>query len=211
MMLDGSKQWAAIVAAGILAVVSQALPDGCRAELESCGQDLNGGCDAVVTQWGMISCGETICGTAWATAGDRDSDWYRFVVERDGTEVSATLESDFPGIVVIVSGVGSCQIDIEGQPGYSDDGLSVSPAIATLAAGEYALYIAPYYATGTLCGINDGYELIMTCETPPTCAWDLTNDGTVDAGDLAAMLSTWGAPYEADDLAAMLADWGCGA
>lgn len=45
------------------------------------------------------------------------------------------------------------------------------------------------------------------CE-PPDCPWDLNNDGSVNATDLATLLGAWGSPYGATELADLIGAWG---
>src|SRR5262245_37332078 len=54
-----------------------ALPCGGTAEGESCGTTSNNGCNMTPfnpANFRMVTCGETVCGTLWATGGSRDTD-----------------------------------------------------------------------------------------------------------------------------------------
>lgn len=65
-------------------------------ESETCGDDTNGGCDmAPGTQtWESVpSAGGTICGTTWADAGSRDSDWFELVLT-EASMVVLTADAD---------------------------------------------------------------------------------------------------------------------
>ncbi|MCE2884630.1 MAG: FG-GAP-like repeat-containing protein [Planctomycetaceae bacterium] len=69
----------------------------------------------------------------------------------------------------------------------------------------------------TEAGLDEFVLSASECVSAPACPADLNSDGTVDAGDLATMLSAWGgAKYDLDgdgtvgasDLATMLSSWG---
>ena len=73
-------------------------PPGGTDEGEPCGTDANGGCNMdPPEQFRTIAVNETVCGTAWAEGGSRDTDWYEIVVADDGTQLtfSGTAEFDF--------------------------------------------------------------------------------------------------------------------
>jgi hypothetical protein len=93
-----------------------------HAEVELCGQDLNGGCDSHVdpndpnspvdpNAWedlGVLSASYPtgICGTLWADNGHRDTDWYQFRFPIAST-LTWELESDLPVLSTPVFGEGS--------------------------------------------------------------------------------------------------------
>jgi hypothetical protein len=69
----------------------------------------------------------------------------------------------------------------------------------------------------TEAAIDEFVVSVTECVSAPACPADLNGDGTVDAGDLAGLLSSWGGPKNdldgdgivaASDLAAMLSSWG---
>jgi len=69
----------------------------------------------------------------------------------------------------------------------------------------------------TEAGLDEFVLSASECVSAPACPADLNSDGSVDAGDLATMLSAWGgAKYDLDgdgtvgasDLATMLSSWG---
>jgi hypothetical protein len=128
-------------------------------EGEDCGADTNGGCNVLPTPtFGSIACDETVCGTAWADGGTRDTDWFLF--SHKGGVVSASLVSAFPGAVFIVD-VSPCPATLLGSIGSSSGCGNSIPAVAELPAGEYAIVVLTAQADGI--GIFDGY---------PCCAGD---------------------------------------
>ncbi len=55
----------------------------------------------------------------------------------------------------------------------------------------------------------DGISVTMLwCNLPPTCPFDLDDDGTVGINDLLDLLAAWGDPYGINDLLDLLAAWG---
>jgi hypothetical protein len=70
-------------------------PAGSIDETEACGEDLNGGCNMTGTQlWEPVpATGGTICGTTWADASSRDTDWYELVLD-EAAPVIMTANSD---------------------------------------------------------------------------------------------------------------------
>lgn len=63
-------------------------------ESESCGELTNDGCNLPVPQFEPLTCGETICGTTFAYAGMRDTDWFEITVE-EPTTMTFTVEAEF--------------------------------------------------------------------------------------------------------------------
>ncbi|MHC4429061.1 MAG: hypothetical protein ACYS0D_10750, partial [Planctomycetota bacterium] len=84
-------------------------------EGEACGDDTNGGCNSSPAVFTPASCGDTFCGTAWATGGMRDTDWYIVdLPDPDGdgfSELRGTVVSNFPAVCFIVDiGGGDCSV-----------------------------------------------------------------------------------------------------
>ncbi len=74
-------------------------------ENEPCGENYpngyNGGCNSTPPVFEPVYCGETICGTAWADASYRDTDWFMLTL----TEPSVftwTVEAEFPVLIFII-------------------------------------------------------------------------------------------------------------
>ncbi|MCA9292171.1 MAG: hypothetical protein KDA25_13645 [Phycisphaerales bacterium] len=133
-------------------------------EGEACGDDTNGGCNSTPVAFGAIECGETICGNAWADGGTRDTDWFLIDIADDDTGVTATLTSEFNGVVFVVGGIANCAPVVLGQTGSSEQCVVIAPATACLAAGQYVIFVAPAEFEGLPCGgeLND-YEVTVEC------------------------------------------------
>lgn len=75
-------------------------------EQEACGDDINGGCDMEPgsEHFEPIECGTTICGTAWADGGIRDTDWYTLTLT-ETVRLVIRGEAEFPfELAIIVPG-----------------------------------------------------------------------------------------------------------
>jgi hypothetical protein len=129
-------------------------------ELEVCGADANGGCNSTPPVFQSITCGETVCGTAWADGGTRDTDWYELDIT-EPTIVTITLESEFPGIVFLLD-----LVECAGPPGISEttaDCVPSPPLIARLEPGVYQIVVGTQGFDGFPCGTSNDYRVTLDC------------------------------------------------
>jgi hypothetical protein len=82
-------------------------PVGAIVEAETCGSDLNGGCNMAVPVYDPIACGQTVCGTSWSSATTRDTDWYTFTLTQPST-VTWSVDADFPALIGFVDPAVGC-------------------------------------------------------------------------------------------------------
>jgi hypothetical protein len=78
-----------------------ACPPGAIPEPEPCGENTDGGCGLDPPTFAPISCGDTVCGTLWATTEDRDTDWYELVTT-DWNYFTWTAECEIPVLIVVM-------------------------------------------------------------------------------------------------------------
>jgi len=82
-------------------------PPNTPPEPEPCGADTNGGCNDPNDPVTAINCNAQICGTAWAEAGSRDTDWYEFfLADNDGdgvAEIEVDLCTSLPLVAYVMS------------------------------------------------------------------------------------------------------------
>jgi hypothetical protein len=133
-------------------------------ESESCGADLNGGCNATPEAYEPILCGETISGTLWADGGNRDTDWYQLTVT-EATTIEVDYSGGMPINAVLIDNCTDFNILEEatslacGSGGFS---YPVTP-------GTYILAIVPTafeaYPCGT--GTENDYDVTVTYCNPP--------------------------------------------
>jgi hypothetical protein len=139
---------------------------GNPAESESCGADLNGGCnnDPNPETYEPIACGASISGTLWADGGNRDTDWFELVV----TETT-DIEIDYSGGMPINA------ILIDNCTDFTVFGQATSTACGsgsityTAAPGTYVLAIVPTAFEAYPCGSGSAnqYDITVTyCNAP---------------------------------------------
>jgi hypothetical protein len=142
-------------------------PGGAYQENETCGGDINGGCNSTPTVFTMAACGQTWCGTAWANGNVRDTDWY--LVNHGGGLLSGTVVSEFPAQCFIVDGIGSCRASVVGNIGCSIGCTNLAVASADLPAGQYVVFVGTGACNASLfdgypCGQCSDYTLTIECQ-----------------------------------------------
>ena len=143
-------------------------PVGAISEGETCGADINGGCNMTgAPLFTPINCGDVIWGDAWAANGTRDSDWYSFSVN-ETTTVTATLDAEFPALFAIIDASDCNDLEILTSQVIST---SCTPTTIThefSTTGNYVVFVAPSLFQGYPCGTFNNYSLAfdMDFETP---------------------------------------------
>jgi hypothetical protein len=156
---------------GTGAACSVYCPPGGIAEGEACylpGPDVtNGGCNFVPELYSPISCGDTICGTAEAESGTRDTDWYLHRFTSD-TIVTWKAVAEFPvqiNILDLSSGCGFLT-SIAFATGNACDTVQVT---ADLSAGDYVFFVAPSAFDGFAC-VDGPHDYVAWLDCAPNCA-----------------------------------------
>jgi hypothetical protein len=163
-------------------------PPGAIDEAESCGTSTNDGCNVDPPAFATASCGDVICGSAWAEGNLRDTDWY--LVNHTGGSLAATLTSQFPGVVFIADiNLNTCVAGVL-STGCSDNCAPINEASANLSAGQYLVFVAPGDCNGNgifdgiPCGTSNDYTLEITC--PPVGSCCVGNDCEITTASLCA-------------------------
>ena len=181
-------------------------PAGSIVELESCGADVNGGCNATPPAFQSLACGDTIFGSAWATNGNRDLDWYSFQLNAGGNlQWSATAEFPFYLYIVDVSSCANPVILASANYNACQSG-SVSFPLAN--PGSYAVVIAPSLFNGYPCGPNTSY--IANLQLPTANIQVNTSATGLCVGDSVSLSAIGGSSYEwflNDSLVATTNSW----
>ncbi|MFM7666718.1 MAG: T9SS type A sorting domain-containing protein, partial [Bacteroidota bacterium] len=141
-------------------------PSGSILETESCGADLNGGCNANPPIYQSLTCGDTVFGSSWATGGNRDLDWYGFTLNSPGN-VTLNAQAEFPYYLYLVD-ISNCANPIiltSANYNACQNGM-VSYNFST--NGSYAAIIAPSLFDGYPCGTFNDY--ILSINLPPVIA-----------------------------------------
>ncbi|MBX3356692.1 MAG: hypothetical protein KF724_13435, partial [Phycisphaeraceae bacterium] len=142
------------------------------------------------TNFGSISCNETICGTAWADGNFRDTDWYILELA-DTTEITVTISNQLPMVIGIVNST-DCATASFLDPFAVSNFCGTASFTVTLPAGTHWVFAAPNAFSGFPCGSgSNDYSLTVSC--PISCFEnpDQTNDGCVNGADIAVVLGNW--------------------
>jgi hypothetical protein len=188
-------------------------------EAEPCGSNTNGGCNVTPPVFGAVLDGQTICGSAWASAGNRDSDWFLVDASNLATAITANLTSEFSGVCYVLQDVDTCEPVILGELGASA-GCAVGPrARAVVPPGQYAVFVATAGFDGVPCGTSNDYRVAVTIK----CIGDTDETGVVDVLDLINVVLMWNTSGQAPgidadvnddegvdvtDLSIVIRDWG---
>lgn len=147
-------------------------PAGSIAENETCGATTNSSCATGMN----ISCGDVIWGSYSASAGTRDLDYYKFTITNP-TTVNITLESEFPGAVILYNAANCSSLTaLTGQ--YIDACTATTVTHNIAAAGTYAILVIPNSFYSPSCtGTKNNYILSYTANTtaPVISAGGATN------------------------------------
>ncbi len=135
-------------------------PAGSITENEPCGDDTNGGCNMTPPTFEAINDGDIVCGTVWADADTRDTDWYEFTLTSTQM-VTWKGSAEFDFVIGFVD-TADCALASALDPyatGIAGDIVEVS----TLAGpGTYYLFVSHQEFTGSPCGTNNGYWAEVT-------------------------------------------------
>lgn len=179
--------------------VAPECPDGAIAENEGgeCDQaaDTNGGCNSSPFVIQSVSCGDTICGTAWADAATRDTDWFSLGAQGVTTEITYTVTGDFAGAYFYLGenpDCGSVVVVTAANPVPCE-----TAEITAIATGETWWFAGQGVFEGFPCGGAVNYVVSWSCSTdiPPTpcpALGDSNQDGFVDFNDLLIVLANFG-------------------
>lgn len=173
----------------------------CAAEAATlCGHlCLPGGGDA----FGSISCGETICATAWADGGVRDTDWFKVTVS-EPTRVTLSCIGEMPMVFGLVNST-DCATATRIDPLGATQLCAQTHLDICLSAGENWLFAAPNGFIGYPCdGGNNEYWLALSCGE--FCGVPLCGDGICAGGETAATC-----PQDCDESALCPDEGDCGA
>lgn len=147
-------------------------PNGSQNEGETCGSNINGGCESSTPSYTPIACGQTYFGSAWADNNARDSDWYSFDLQETGT-VTFSGKAEFPYTLAFVD-ISDCN-----TPVYLNTTNFNACEEGTLtynftSSGQYAAVLYPTAYNGTPCNtFNDYYVTLNLPQTQPAIS---TND-----------------------------------
>jgi len=129
-------------------------------ESETCGADLNGGCNnsPAPSTYEPIACGQSISGTLWADAGNRDTDWFELVVT-ENTDIVIDYSGGMPINTVLTDDCAFTTVFGEATSTACGSG----NITYTATPGTYILVVAPTAFEAYPCGsgLND-YDITVT-------------------------------------------------
>ena len=140
-------------------------PPEATQEGESCEGDINGGCNMAVPTFSPIHCGETVCGSTFASGGTRDTDWWQLVLTHPDSVV-ACVYAEAPTLIALVA-PGAVDPCVE----YTILALTVAePCVVTcvswcVPAGEYWVVILPPDFADQACADYIAHVECMPCGT----------------------------------------------
>ena len=170
-----ATEWDAVCAAAAgstcaACIVPCTPPGSSSAEVELCGEDLNGGCNsggAGTTE--PCAVGSVISGTFWADANVRDTDWYLLNVDAS-TEVTLNLYNSGSAFAAIVDS--ACG----GIVGAASSGSCPSTTSVCLIAGQYFVVALPSVFNGLPCGTGAVNDYVLEITGIPCSAEPPVND-----------------------------------
>ncbi len=156
-------------------------PPGAIAENEACGDDTNGGCNMATPAFEAVNCGDTICGTAWADGGSRDTDWYELTLYAQ-IDLTITASANFEFIVGPVD-TSDCALASAIDPYVIGAPNTVESVTKTVGPGKYWIFMGFLDYYDYPCGTNNDYWITFTCPEGPVLWLSATPEtGTVPAG-----------------------------
>ena len=150
------------------------IPEG-----ETCGDDVNGGCNMATPYFTPIACGDTVCGTAWMVGGTRDTDWFTIDITTPGIYTFTAITS-FPCSMGFVGPNAVCPIAAFDQFVNTPNECDTLTITSVLSVGTYIYVLVPYNPAfdGYPCGSGKNNYVTYVCapNPPPTIANDICDD-----------------------------------
>ncbi|HMN97158.1 MAG TPA: hypothetical protein PKC43_11770 [Phycisphaerales bacterium] len=157
-------------------------PLGALIEPEPCGFDTNGGCNSNPPIFTAIACGDTFCGTNWASGGFRDTDWYQLVLP-SLQEITFSVETTLPIVIGLVNtgGVPDCAIATALTPFAVAPFCGEASFSRCLEPGTYWLFVGANGFDGFPCGSANDYTVTLVCSGQPCQLPGPPNNNCADA------------------------------
>ena len=172
-------------------------PEGAIFEAELCGEDINGGCNLPPDYpFEPINCGDVICGTAWADAGFRDTDWFTFTIDAPGGYITWSVTAEFPSLIFLIQ-PGDCAIgNYVILASATADDCETATVSLDLAAGTWWARVGPSDWFDMPCGelgiYGNDYYGVLTCEigVPEFSVTPTSIDENTDGGCVVTQVLT---------------------
>jgi hypothetical protein len=140
-------------------------PDALQ-ESEACGDDLNGGCNMDFPAFEPITMGDVICGTVWADAGSRDTDWFELKITTP-MQVTFSVTAEFPSVIGLLEqfepGVPGCE-NVTGSisPFALGEDCEAASVEVLLLPGTYYFFVSASVFEDYPCGSSNNYVAELT-------------------------------------------------
>jgi hypothetical protein len=115
-------------------------------EIEVPGGNTNGGCNSTPPVYESIASGDALCGTTWADANQRDTDWYQIVLTQSST-ITVNMKSVCAPMSAIVFANG-CPVGTALATATAGSGGLGTATTACLLPGTYQIAVVPTVFTG---------------------------------------------------------------
>jgi hypothetical protein len=177
---------AAHLAAAALAGDPCVAPDALQKEAEGCGAHTNNGCNSFGHPTEPIEFGVPIAGSFWANSQVRDTDFYRFVIDRP-TAVRVRVWASVMTQLAIAQNCWS----------YGNEVGPCADLRLCLPPGTFNVFVAPL-ASYPVCGTeSSSYTVLLELDPESQAACqplvgDIDGDGRVNGVDIGYLLNKWG-------------------
>ncbi len=135
-------------------------PAGSILETETCGQDLNGGCNMTTPAYQSLACGQTVFGKAWNNGTNKDTDWYSFVINTPGV-ATFNVSAEFPFLIYFLD-ITNCASPVALATATSNACQSATVSYNFTTTGTYVAFIAPNVFSGYACNTFNDYIATLT-------------------------------------------------
>jgi len=135
-------------------------PAGSILEIETCGQDLNGGCNMVTPSYQSLACGQTVFGKAWNNGTNKDTDWYSFDINTPGV-ATFNVSAEFPFLIYFLD-ISNCASPVALATATSNACQSATVTYNFTATGTYVAFVAPNVFSGYACNTYNDYIATLT-------------------------------------------------
>ncbi len=139
-------------------------PLGSVLETETCGLDLNGGCNMTTPAYQSLTCGQTVFGKAWNNGTNKDTDWYSFVINTPGV-ATFNVSAEFPFLIYFLD-ITNCASPVALATATSNGCQSATVSYNFTATGTYVAFIAPNIFSGYACNTYNDYIGTLTLPAP---------------------------------------------
>ncbi|MFN7940110.1 MAG: hypothetical protein U0X73_00815 [Thermoanaerobaculia bacterium] len=114
---------------------------------------VDGGCNSTPPVFWPIALGETICGSAEWNGTFRDTDWYEINLTDALTDVTFTVDAEFPALIGVLDGNNGCPVNAFLRSTFTAGCGDVQSVNVQLGSGTWWFFVAPDFGGPTFaCG-----------------------------------------------------------